>query len=315
MQIGRYIPGLFVVLVIAVSSFVIATFHASFDPLVISIIFGMFLGNMIADRTYFEAGVSASLKVFLPVGIALYGSQLVFTGLQAADVIKISAVFIVLFIMTYMVARSFSINNMISILLASGLAVCGASAIAVISPLIGARKEDTSISIISVMMLGLAGMIFYPMIADMLSLTNTEFNFFAGTTLPMLGQVKVAAATYCPECTSDAVMIKLIRISFLIFLVTLAVVLSGKKEKRVSVPWFIVVFVVLAIVFNFADRVMPLRSSFGMSSSFLLSSALAAVGFSVDFDSIIEEGLYPLGAIFLSWSAMILGIYLVRNLF
>jgi len=315
MQTARVIPGFLVVIVIAGFSYAISTFHASFDPLVISIIFGMLLGNIIAEKSYFEAGAGAALKVFLPVGIALYGSQLVFTGLHVLDVMKIFAVFIVLFVMTYMVARSFSITNVISILLASGLAVCGASAIAVISPLIGARKEDTSISIISVMMLGLAGMIFYPMIADILSLTNPEFNFFAGTTLPMLGQVKVAASTYCPECTPDAVIIKLIRISFLIFLVTLAVILSGKKEKRVTVPWFVIVFVALAVVFNFADRAMPFRSTFGVASSFFLSSALAAIGFSVDFDSIVEEGLYPLGAIFLSWSALILGIYLVRNLF
>lgn len=315
METKRYIPGFLVALAVASFSFLISSLHASFDPLVISIIFGVLLGNIIVDKEHFANGVHAALSFFLPIGIALYGSQLVFTGIDVADLIKIFAVFLCLFGLTFLVSRSFNINNKISILLASGLAVCGASAIAVISPLIGARKEDTSVSIISVMMLGLAGMIFYPVLADILSLARSEYNFLTGTTLPMLGQVKVAAASYCPDCVSEAIRIKLIRISFLVFLVTLAIALSGQPGKKISVPWFIIAFIILAVIFNTVAKAALLISYFRNASSFALSAALAAIGFSVDFDAIVEEGLLPLSALFLSWAAIILVIYLFRNLF
>lgn len=315
MKIKDYIPGFAVVLVIAVLSYYISTLHASFDALVVSIIIGIFLGNMISIRDYFGKGVDAAIKVFLPAGIALYGTQLVFNELNPVLLLTIFLVFSSLFGLTLLVSNLFSINKKIAILLASGLAICGASAIAIISPLIGARREDTSISLISVMMLGLTGMIFYPILSDMFSLTSSEFNFLAGTTLPMLGQVKVAAFNNCPECVKGAIEIKLIRISFLFFLVTIAVFLSGKEEKKVRVPWFIILFIVLAFLVNLIEALAPAVRYFKIASGFLLSAGLAAIGFSVDFDSIIDEGIAPLVTIFISWGVTVMMIYLVRNVF
>lgn len=315
MAIKEYIPGFLIVLIIAVLSYFISTFHASFDSLVISIIIGIFTGNLIGMKDYFKGGVEGSIKVFLPAGIALYGTQLVFKGLNPGLLAGIFLVFVCLFGLTLLVSNVFSLGRKVSVLLASGLAVCGASAIAVISPLIGARREDTSISILSVMMLGLTGMIFYPGVYDLLSLTADEFTFLAGTTLPMLGQVRVAAGNVSSESLAAALEIKLVRISFLFFLVTIAILLSGKGERKVRIPWFVVLFGVFAVIVNFLkvpDQVMQYCRT---ASSFLLSAGLAAIGFTVDFDSIIEEGIAPLGAVFTAWTVTVMLIFIARNLF
>jgi uncharacterized integral membrane protein (TIGR00698 family) len=314
MKIAEHIPGFAIVLFIAVVSFFLSTFHASFDALVISIIVGLLLGNVIGNRSYYERGVESALKFFLPLGIALYGSQLVLAELQWGQLLSIILVFSGLFGLTLLIANIFNIDKRVAVLLASGLSVCGASAIAVISPLIGARREDTSISVISVMMLGLTGMIFYPILNDFLSLTHNEFNFLAGTTLPMLGQVKVAALNVCPECSSAAVDIKLIRISFLFFLVTTSIFFSGAREKKVKIPWFVIAFILLAVGVNVSAALAPAGLYFRWASSFFLCAALAAIGFSVDLDSVMENGILPLGVIFFSWSLVILTMYLVRNL-
>jgi uncharacterized integral membrane protein (TIGR00698 family) len=276
----------------------------------------MFSGNMIGQRPSFDAGIEGSVKTLLPAGIALYGTQLVFRGLSFDFLLMIFLVFLCLFGLTLLTSNVLNINSKLAILLSSGLSVCGASAIAVISPLIGARKEDTSIAIISVMMLGLTGMIFYPVLYDVFSLTTDEFIFLTGTTLPMLGQVKVAAGNISPTAMVSALEIKLIRISFLFFLVTIALFLSGKEEKRVRVPWFIMLFLVFAILANTgASLIVPVIDIFRSASSFLLSAGLAAIGFTVDFDYIIEEGTKPVGVVFISWGVTILLIYVVRNLF
>jgi uncharacterized membrane protein YadS len=77
-----YIPGFLAVLFIAVFSCYISKFHEAFDALVISIVIGMLLGNSIGGRDYFEKGIDGAIKVFLPAGIALYGTQLVFNDLK-----------------------------------------------------------------------------------------------------------------------------------------------------------------------------------------------------------------------------------------
>lgn len=308
------VPAFILTICIAFLSYYMSTFNPSFDALVVSIIAGMLLGNTVTLREAVGEGVGAAARVFLSLGIALYGSQLVFSGLRPSVLAGIIAVFAGLFCLTLLISRIFNLNQNLSILLASGLSVCGATAIAVISPLIGARREDTSISIISVMMLGLTGMIFYPMLADIVGLERGDFNFLAGTTLPMLGQVRVAAGAVCPECVATAMQIKLVRISFLFFLVTVAVFLSGREGRKVNVPWFVAVFVVMTLLANFTRVLAPLTTYLKTASAFCLSAGLAAIGLSVDFDTVIEEGLTPLGVISFSWVVVILLMYLVKNL-
>jgi uncharacterized integral membrane protein (TIGR00698 family) len=310
----RYLPGIFFSLIIAFFSYYLSAVHASFDPLVISIISGMFIGNLIADQDMFQEGIDASVKIFMPVGIALYGTQLVVAELHWGTVFSIFAVFSGLFLLVLISSKLFGLGRNLAVLLAAGLSVCGASAIAVISPLIGAKKEDTSIAILSVMMLGIAGMLFYPLLFDVFALAKDEFSFFTGTTLPMLGQVKVAAGSVSPECLAVAVRIKLIRISFLIFVITLSIFLSGKEEKKVKVPWFIIVFVLFVVLSNATNVLKPFIRSLGILSSFFLSAGLAAIGFSVDFDAIVKKGLTPLAVIVSSWLIMLFSVYLVRNI-
>jgi small basic protein len=76
MRIKAYIPGLLVIGVIALFSTYLSTLHASFDALVISIIIGMFFGNLLGDRGLFREGTELGVRLFLPIGIALYGTQL-----------------------------------------------------------------------------------------------------------------------------------------------------------------------------------------------------------------------------------------------
>lgn len=315
MKGADYLPGFIVVSIIASLSYFVSTVHASFDPLVLSIIVGMFVGNILMPRDYFDPGVEGAMKIFMPLGIALYGTQVVFKGLGLGIIGLIFAVFLSQFILTLVAGSVFNINKKLSFLLASGLSICGASAIAILSPIIRARKVDTSLSIVSVMMLGLTGMIGYPILSDIFGLTNEEFNFLAGTTLPMIGQVRVAAMSACPDCVLSALEIKLIRVSFLVFIVTAAVFLGDKPERRVRFPWFIVLFLLLAAGVNMVDAMKPLAQICKGPCSLMLSAGLAAIGFTVDFDVIVEEGLTSLGILFVAWTMTVLTMFLVRNLF
>lgn len=315
MSLARYFPGISLALLIAVFSTLMSLVNAAFDSLVLSIIVGMFVGNLFTRHDSFRSGIEGVISILLPAGIAMYGTQVGLSRMHGSLILLILLVFLALFGLTLLMARVFNINRKTAILLASGLSVCGAAAVAVISPLIGARREDTSVSIIALVMLGLTGMIFYPIVNDMFSLTREEFNFFAGTTLPMMGQVKVAAASACPECLDEALKIKLIRISFLLFLVTAAVFLSGKEEKKIRVPWFIVVFLAAAVVVNTTGILDSFLGQLKTLSGFCLSAGLAAIGYCVDFDAVIDEGVTPLAVLFLAWGVVIFMMYFIRNIF
>jgi len=303
-------------LVIAVVSFLLSEVHPSFDALVVSIIFGMLLSNMLAKRDQIQKGIDTMLRFFLPVGIALYGTQLTFgNNVDYRTWLSIIALFLFSFVLTLLVARFFRLPGKLSVLLASGLAICGASAIAVISPLIGAKKEDTSISIISIMVVGLLSVVFYPALWGAMGLTFKEFAFFSGTTIPMLGQVKIAVLEGGADGISLAVRFKLIRVSMLLFVAIAMLFVYGRRQKGSSIPWFMVAFVFFVILANFEERMSSLSRVFEPASKFFLSSALAAIGLSVDFDSITVEGAKPLYVVFLSWLVLSLIIFAGLRLF
>ncbi len=221
--------------------------------------------------------------------------------------------YISIFASVYMVTQFFNIKKKTSILLATGMSTCGASAIAIVSPLINAESEETSISLLTIMVYGLMAMILYPVIGDLIGLNPMEFAFLTGTSLPMLGQVKVAASTCGNDCVNMAVKYKLIRISFLAFVITLSVLLSRERGKGFFIPWFVVAFLLLAVSVNIFNLEKLTRIS-GPVSRFTLSTALAAIGMKVDFDSVSEAGGKPVIATFLALILILIAMYITYSI-
>lgn len=308
--------GLLLSFMIAFLSTLISRLHLSLDPLVLSIIFGMLFSNMLAKREFLDKGINVMLRLFLPIGIALYGSQLnLSNGLDLTKWIIILTVFLATFLFTLLISNVLGLSKRLSILLASGLSICGASAIAIISPLIKARKEETSISLIVVMIIGLTTLVFYPLLYDLLGLKANDFTLLSGTTIPMIGQVKVTALRVAgEEGLSVALRYKLIRVSMLFFLAIGIILLFREREKGFQPPWFMLIFMILAIVVNLVEKASAVRQILQPWSSFFLSSGLAAIGLSVDFESITVEGSRPLFAVFISWGLILSGTIVLLRL-
>lgn len=332
----KNLSGAILSILIAVIAFTLSRLDPAFDSLVISIVLGMLLSNVLARRDVLQKGIEVMLRFSLPAGIALYGTQLTLgADVSYRTLLSVIAVFVFSFAITFFIARLFRLSEKLSVLLASGLAVCGASAIAVISPLIGAKKEETSISLIVIMVVGLLSIIFYPLIWDWAGLTVRESAFLSGTTIPMLGQVKITARTFGTEALALAVKFKLVRIFMLLFLAIGLLMFSRRwglsgagdtqnaqggecvrkagffnKIPGLHVPWFMFAFIIFALLVNSVDAAASIAYIFRPVSTFLLSAALASVGLSVDFDSITSEGARPLLVAVSSWAVVTLLIYI-----
>lgn len=294
----------------------ISRLHLSLDPLVLSIIFGMLFSNMLVKRDFLCKGIDIMLRLFLPLGIALYGSQLTLSdSLDFTKWIIVLTVFLATFLFTLLISSALGLSRRLSILLASGLSICGASAIAIISPLIKAKKEETSISLIVIMIIGLTTLVFYPLLYDLLGLKVNDFTLLSGTTIPMMGQVKITALRVAGEDgLSVALRYKLIRVSMLFFLVIGILFLFREREKGFHLPWFMFIFAILAIVVNLIEKASAVRQILQLWSSFFLSSGLAAIGLSVEFESITVEGSRPLFAVFISWVLILSGTIVLLRL-
>ena len=324
------LPGITVTLTVAVVSYLGSLVHASFDPLVIAIIFGMMVANLLGQRTESDAGAQAMVRFSLPMGIALYGLQLHVTGIDTRYGVLLAAAVVVSFGVTYFLSRAFGVGRRMSFLLASGMSICGASAIAVIAPLVGARREDLSASILAVMVVGLSAMVLYRILPDFIATGVEGFAFLCGATLPMFGQVKVAASSMGAESLAIASNVKVLRISALTVLAVGALFAAHRfraepaeglpalaVRPKVSVPWFMVVFLTLAALANVPERAVGLHEALdGLRlltaplGKFLMTVALAGIGMSIDFDAVSARGATPLVALGISCVITATAVYL-----
>ncbi|MFN3740442.1 MAG: YeiH family protein [Thermodesulfovibrionales bacterium] len=302
-------------LLIAVISMWMSSIHPSLDSLVISIILGMLVGNLFEKRFFLQSGLNIFIRFCLPAGIILYGSQLTISGSTMFHFAVVTVIFAGTFGLTLLFGHLLKIRKPFSLLLSTGLSVCGASAIAIASPLIGAKKEETSISIISIMVIGLIGLIIYPLFGSHSGLSNEGIALFTGTTLPMLGQVKVVGSMLGETILQKAVTYKLLRISLLMLLIIWfgLTIRDNKEDGFISFPYILRLilvagFLVMVIVANTAGP--SLQRLLEPFSRFFLTVTLSAIGLSVDFESIADIGPKPLYAVFISWLLTGILVYL-----
>lgn len=265
-----------------------------FDPLVLGIILGIIISNLLDIREDIEEGAEFTIKVALPVGISLYGFQLRFQNhTPAGEFIGLLYSFIGLYLITYILARLLKLNTNTSILLSTGMAICGASAIAVTSPAIEAKKEETSVAVLAVMTAGLLYTILYPALLAFMQLSPQEFGFLSGATLPMLGLVKVTAGQMGEEALTTALRLKYLRIASLVFMVTLAMVITGIKKRRIVIPWFMPLFILFVLITNTTDIPSGGLNILADISRFFLTVTLTAIGLNTTLDAVGETGLKP----------------------
>jgi len=121
----------------------------------------------------------------------------------------------------------------------------------------------------------------------------------------------VASQALGGEAAAAASNFKLMRVAFLALVAVYALVSSRSRKDRMVVPWFMVVFFVLAVAADLSTTISSLRGTVEPVSRFSLCAALSAIGMSLDFNSITSKGPGPLFAVFLSWGIAFLTLYLL----
>lgn len=103
----------------------------------------------------------------------------------------------------------------LAVLLASGYAVCGASAIAAVSGVRGADEEDVAFAVAVVTVFGSLSVVVLPLVAGWLGFGAEPPGAWIGASVHDVGQVVAAASTAGPHALAVAVVVKLCRVAML----------------------------------------------------------------------------------------------------
>ncbi|NOZ81839.1 MAG: putative sulfate exporter family transporter [Candidatus Micrarchaeota archaeon] len=265
----RAVPGIVLSLILG-----LLAFFTGLDPLVVALILGIIARQLIrSEKTMktFMPGILLSPVLFIPAGIILYSTKLnisQITGLGPGLVILVAAFVILTFIIVWYLGRSLGFTRNLRLLTATGSAVCGASAIAIVYPVLRATPDDMSKSLVSNILLGFFGLSLFVLALN--QLPEVHYSVLAGLLLPQTGFVEWATGLF--GNTDLALSVKALRVASLIVIL---LGISYLSRRKVFVPWYVVVFILLSAIFSF---VLQPPAFLRDLSSFLLASALAAIG-------------------------------------
>ncbi len=177
------------------------------------------------------------------------------TGFVATAISVVSVM-----IMGILLGKLFKVEKKIALLIATGTAICGGSAIAAVAPILQSKSYQSSFALIVVFVLNAFALFLFPFVGRKLGLSQELFGNWAAIAIHDTSSVVGAGAEYGDKALQVATTVKLIRALWIIPL-SLVIAFFQKNEQRNSIkfPWFILFFLFAILFANFFPE---LHSSF-----------------------------------------------------
>lgn len=200
MSFDKLRSGLLLAVLIGVLGFCVKKITGSpmADPLLVSIILGIICRSLMRDNNNIKPGIAFAPTIFIPAGIVFYAMYNLnfakFANVEKSMIVLLIVVLLVYFVVILLYGRRLGLRKQIIYLIATGSAICGASAIAMTSPAVEAEPDDTSISLLTVAIASFAGFsIILPFLGTLFDITGRTYGLLAGSVLQFTGLVKAAA--------------------------------------------------------------------------------------------------------------------------
>jgi uncharacterized integral membrane protein (TIGR00698 family) len=292
----QLLPGLGITILLAAAAFGVAYLFSFGSAEVLALLFGIVLANATVLPAKFSSGFQFSEKRVLGWAIALMGLQLSFAKLNLSWwllPVLIIAIAIAL-LLGSRISKQFGVLNTCGYMIGVGTAICGASAIAAVSPFLKTKAHETGVAIGVVNLLGTVGMLLLPALAVLLNLSVDEAGVVIGGSLQAVGQVVGAGYAMGDEVGEIATLVKLGRVLMLgpvvLFTALLMHSKSDKLDRTKVLPGFIITFFVLMIIANVFALPAEVLSVIKTIDKVLLAIAMAAIGLQIRLRDLLRQG-------------------------
>lgn len=281
------------------------------SPLVVAVLFGVILANVGAIRPPMRPGLRWSARRILRAGIVLVGLRLSLRELAELGPRALAAVVVVVvatFFGTQWLGRRLGLSSGLSLLVATGFSICGASAIAATEPFADATEEEVAYAIALVTLCGSLAIAVLPATASLMNLGDAHFGSWVGASVHDVGQVVATASTRNAVALESAVIVKLTRVALLAPLLA-AIAITHRRRNVTSVeisrppilPLFIALFLVAVAVRT--TGVIPdiWLARIRNVETLLMGMGLVGLGAGVSLAKVRAVGRRPLALGLLSW--------------
>jgi uncharacterized integral membrane protein (TIGR00698 family) len=187
-----------------------------------------------------------------------------------------------------------------SILVSSGTAICGGSAIAAVASEIRAEPSETAVSLSTVFLLNAAALFLFPWLGREAGLDGRQFGLWSALAIHDTSSVVGAALQYGHGSLEVATTVKLARALWIIPLVAgigaYRKFFGGRRAEQASSPkrpWFIVGFIAAAALVTLVPSLAPTGALISGLARRALVFTLFLVGAGVSRATLREVGARP----------------------
>ncbi|MGW4344084.1 YeiH family protein [Streptomyces sp. NPDC004690] len=261
-------------------------------------------------------GLSFAGKRLMRAGVVLLGLSVGLgdvLGLGWETVAMVLGTVAATFAGTVWLGRRMGLPGDQPLLIATGYAICGASAIGAMSEVSDSEEEDVATAVALVTLCGTLAIVVLPLLHRPLGLDATQFGRWVGAGVHDVGQVVATAQTAGPTALREAVLVKLMRVAMLAPLVA-AVGLSLRRRRTGGsgtahtapddaahtspagarrapiVPLFVAGFLAMTALRSTGLLAQPVLTAAHQAQELLLAAALVGLGSAVHLPSLVRGG-------------------------
>jgi len=298
---------------------IIGVLLAFFSILLGSPLIALVMGSLLVlvfkfPSNYISKSVATNL---LQVGIILIGFTI---SLSSATEIAfkyfpyISAFVILIFFIGLFLANLFKVDRSLGILIASGTAICGATAMAAISSLIKAKPKDLFAALTIIFVFNAIAIGIFPLIGVSIGMNFESFGAWSSMAVHDTGSVIGTAIAFGGDAVETATILKLSRTIWLIPLILILGIFYQHKSKP-KFPIFILLFIIAITSGTILDFNQNTIFFIDSISKIFLISALFCIGTQITFEAIKEINFKNFLFALSLWIIALVLSYLIINLF
>lgn len=282
-----------------------------------SILLGVVISLTLPASPLIQSKGKAWSSRLLQLSIVLLGASLNFQsvlkeGSQGLIItfISISSVFI----LGHFLAKIYQVPSPLSTLITVGTSICGGSAISAIAPILKTTSLTMATALGIVFILNAISVFIFPPIGHFFQLTQHQFGTWAALAIHDTSSVVAASQLYGEEALKVGTTLKLTRALWIIPL-SLVFATLKKSENKITIPWFIFMFLLMSLLFTFISQLNFLIPYFSNVSKAGLSLTLFLIGLSLNKNQIREIGLRPVLFGLSLWLVTMMGslLFVIKN--
>jgi uncharacterized integral membrane protein (TIGR00698 family) len=275
-------------------------------------------------------GYTFAAKGLLQLSIVVLG-----TGLSLQQVVRVGGSSLPVMLGTLAIAlggawlfgRLLGVRGDTQTLIGVGTAICGASAIAATTAAINPKRSSVAYALATIFTFNVVAVLTFPSLGHLLGLSPEAFGLWAGTAINDTSSVVAAGYAYGQEAGDQALVVKLTRSLMLVPIVIGLVVLKSRRDARTStdqpaarrlpwrklVPLFLIGFLAAAGLRTAGLVPLGWLPGLNLVGTFLITSALVAIGLSMRPKELRDTGPRPLllGAIL--WVLVAVGSLAIQS--